>query len=172
MVRYIIFVCLLFVAGAKVLATDFYPKNKAVTYIQKILKTSDIVINGSFKFGKAVGASKNVVVYSFTCASLLGNYYAIFTESMGRYEFFDYLVITDNTGTVQKVSVLKYRSEHGGEIASKKWLSQFENFSGDTLIYGEDISVISGATISATSITRDIPEIVKIIKKQIIQDIR
>jgi len=65
---------------------------------------------------------------------------------------------------VEKIKVLKYRSEHGGEIASKKWLEQFENYSKGELRYKKEISALSGATISANSIVEDIPKVLKILK--------
>jgi Na+-translocating ferredoxin:NAD+ oxidoreductase RnfG subunit len=74
------------------------------------------------------------------------------------------VVITDNNATIKQVKIIRYRSEHGGEIASKKWLSQFEDYSNGNLQYGSDISAISGATISAKSITQDIPDVIRLLK--------
>ena len=77
---------------------------------------------------------------------------------------FDYLVTVNLAFEIEKVKVLKYRSEHGGEIASKKWLQQFTGYSTGELKYKKDISAISGATISASSITSDIQIVLKILK--------
>lgn len=83
---------------------------------------------------------------------------------MGRFDLFDYLLVTSEDFTIKKVKILKYRSEHGGEIASKKWLAQFENYSSGGLQYGRDISSLSGATISGSSLVNDIPKALNILK--------
>ena len=86
------------------------------------------------------------------------------TQAKGRYDYFDYLVVVSNHFEVQRVSILKYRSEYGGEIASKKWLRQFENYASGELRYKKEISALSGATISANSLVEDIPKVLKILK--------
>ena len=41
-----------------------------------------------------------------------------------------------------------YREDYGGEISSKRWLSQFNNSNLNSRFeYGDNISAISGATI-------------------------
>ena len=50
--------------------------------------------------------------------------------------------------------MLIYREDYGGEIGSKRWLRQFiGKTSKDKLKYQKDIMAISGATISASSMT-------------------
>lgn len=168
MKRIIFFVCLFSVAGVSALAADFYPQDKALSLIQKALKEKQLEITGSYDLSEYSEDGHRMVAYSFKKNGEDGEDYAIFTESMGRYELFDYLVIADHNGMVQKVQVIKYRSEHGGEVASKKWLSQFENYQGGELRYGEDISAISGATLSSGSITRDMQKIVETLKEKVI----
>ena len=82
--------------------------------------------------------------------------YFIVSSAMGRYELFDYGVLYDERRTIRKVIILTYRSDHGYEIAGKKWLAQFEGGNGCGLIYGEDIDALSGATYSAASLTADL----------------
>ncbi len=69
---------------------------------------------------------------------------------------FDYLVLFDTSFIVKTSKVLIYREEYGGEISSKRWLKQFSGKTpGDSeLKYREDISAISGATISVRSMTK------------------
>lgn len=67
---------------------------------------------------------------------------------------FDYLVVFDHEFNVVKTKVLIYREDYGNEIGSKRWLKQFiGKTSSDSLKYGQDIDAISGATISANSMT-------------------
>lgn len=87
----------------------------------------------------------------------LGFVYA--TSAPGRFDKFDYFVICDTSCVVKKVNVWIYRSTHGGGIAARKWLGQFNEYSGGQLKYGKDIQAISGATISGNSIVEDIQRV-------------
>lgn len=81
--------------------------------------------------------------------------YLLSTRAMGRYEYFDYLVAFDPEFIVQEVMVTTYRSSHGAAICQKKWLRQFAGYSGEELSLGKDIDSVSGATISAGSMVKD-----------------
>ncbi|MDX1828201.1 MAG: FMN-binding protein [Lutibacter sp.] len=82
----------------------------------------------------------------------LGYYYQ--GKAFGKVDYFDFLVIFNSNLVIKKVKILVYREDRGGEIGSKRWLKQFIGKSVDnSLKYGNDIAGISGATISAKSIT-------------------
>ena len=66
------------------------------------------------------------------------------------------MVIYDETLMIKKIEVLTYRSDHGHEITSGKWLNQFTSTKGCDLNYGKDIQAISGATFSGNAITEGI----------------
>ena len=72
------------------------------------------------------------------------------------FETFDYAVLIGNDKKVKYIQVINYPGEHGYEITAKNWLKQFIDYDGRTLYYGKDIDAISGATISASSLTWDI----------------
>ena len=77
---------------------------------------------------------------------------------------FDYLVLFDTTLIIKKAKVLIYREDYGGEIGSKRWLKQFVGkTSKDKLQYRKDIVAISGATISANSMTKAMNDVLKTI---------
>lgn len=80
----------------------------------------------------------------------------VLTASKGRTEYFDYLVLYDTSLQILALDVLEYRSDHGYEIMNKGWLRSFTGKTGCDLEYGRDIDAISGATLSAGSLTRDI----------------
>ena len=88
----------------------------------------------------------------------------VLTSAKGRYEKFDYMIIYNREFEVQFIKILIYRSEYGSEIAAKRWLSQFYNKQSDSLRYGSDIQAISGATFSASSLTKNINRINQILK--------
>ncbi len=81
------------------------------------------------------------------------------------YETFDYVLLFDKDLTVLKVIVVDYPGDYGYEINSKNWLKQFIGYQGEELNYGSDIDAISGATISANSITTDIQKVHSMLKK-------
>ena len=81
---------------------------------------------------------------------LIGYSYESKAPSM-HYEF-DYLIILGLDLKIIDSKVLVYRENWGGEIGSKRWLKQFKNKGkDDSLKYMQDISAISGATISVKS---------------------
>ncbi len=85
--------------------------------------------------------------------------YLLFAEANSKIDTFIYLIIFKPNGIIEKVSVLMYRENYGGEIASKRFLKQFEGKSnGEQMKYNRDIDGISGATISVQSITLAVKE--------------
>ena len=68
---------------------------------------------------------------------------------------FDYAVVLSPDLEIVNTKVLIYREQHGRQIGAKRWLQQFFNM--DTTnrpVLGKDIDGITGATISATSMTK------------------
>lgn len=144
-------------------SADFYPEEQAMKMVKIALKEKDIALIE--KVEAVVSDLKSDPLEIYRVSKTNGEiFYAVFTQAQGRYEMFDYLVAVDLKFTIKTIRVLKYRSEHGGEIASKKWLEQFENYSSGELRYKKEISALSGATISANSIVADIPKVLKILK--------
>lgn len=85
-------------------------------------------------------------------AEVLG--YAYVDSAPSHVSRFDYLILLDKDYIIAKTKVLIYREDYGGEIGSKRWLKQFIGLkSNQTLKYQKDIIPISGATISAQSMT-------------------
>lgn len=72
---------------------------------------------------------------------------------------FDYLVIFDKDLKIASTKVLVYREEYGGEIGSRRWLSQFTGKSNKDSL--DDIAAISGATISVRSMKNAMSDILK-----------
>jgi hypothetical protein len=72
-------------------------------------------------------------------------------------EYFDYFILFDKRGWIERVHVFNYRATHGYEICSPGWLKQFSGYNGTTrLEAGKTVDGISGATISVHAITRDV----------------
>lgn len=97
--------------------------------------------------------------------------YACFASSKGKNDYFDYMVVFDKDLVIKQVKVLIYRSTYGGEIMSRSWLKQFIGKSkGESLEMDKDIDGISGATLSAPSITEGIRELSLLIAEITQQD--
>ena len=81
-------------------------------------------------------------------------------DSKGRYfEYFDYFILFNEKGDVTEVKVFSYEATHGQEITSKRWLKQFKNYDGQKDIQvGKDVDGITGATTSVHSISYDVQE--------------
>lgn len=90
----------------------------------------------------------------------LGYFY--YGKAKSKADDFDYVVIFDRGLIVKKIKILAYREDYGGEITSKRWLRQFAGLTGvDEIKYGTDIKAISGATISAVSMTDAVNDLLK-----------
>lgn len=84
---------------------------------------------------------------------------------MGKTDDFDFVVIFDKQFIIKKIKVLAYREDYGMEIGSKRWLNQFNDLKkGDQVEYQKDIKAISGATLSARSMTKAINNLLKSLK--------
>ena len=91
--------------------------------------------------------------------------YAFTGTAPSKTDSFDYLILFDPTFTIKKATVLVYREDYGGEISSKRWLSQFvKKQTGVSFIYGDTISAISGATISVQSMTASVNHVFSSLK--------
>jgi Na+-translocating ferredoxin:NAD+ oxidoreductase RnfG subunit len=101
------------------------------------------------------------------------NFFKILNDSIGigyfylgnapsKTDKFDFLVIFDNELIIKKIKILAYRENYGNEISSKRWLKQFNDLTMDkTIVYRKDIKAISGATISARSMTKAINDLLQ-----------
>ncbi|NNC69353.1 MAG: FMN-binding protein [Flavobacteriaceae bacterium] len=88
--------------------------------------------------------------------------YAFVDKAPSKTDEFDYLVLFDADLIIKKTKVLVYREDYGGEIGSKRWLKQFNGKScKERLKYEKDIIAISGATISANSMTVAVNNLLK-----------
>lgn len=91
--------------------------------------------------------------------------YLVLSSARSKISEFDYMVVFDTKLAILKVKVLVYREEYGGEIGSNRWLKQFIGISDpEKMKFGHDIQNISGATISARSITEDVKNVTQQIK--------
>ena len=92
--------------------------------------------------------------------------YMYIANAKSKFDTFDYMVLFKPDLSIMTAKVLLYREDYGGEITSKRWLKQFDNKSnGEEMGLGNDIQVISGATISCRAITAGIKNLSKNIQE-------
>ena len=98
--------------------------------------------------------------------------YAFLGTAPSKTDAFDYLVLFDTDLNLKKAKVLVYREDYGGEIANKRWLSQFISHPKDSpFVYGKSISAISGATISVQSMTQSLNYVLENLRAYKTQDL-
>lgn len=117
--------------------------------------------------------TKELVENEASSADLKSNLFEVhFEEGLKAYIYvsqapsmknvFDYLVIFNKDLSIEKAKILIYREQHGRQIGTARWLSQFKGLStNDNPVLGKNIDGISGATISATSMTKAINNLLK-----------
>ena len=83
---------------------------------------------------------------------------------IGKFELITYAVGIDAKGTLVGIEILSYRESHGSEIRLPAWRRQF---AGKTLAQpiktGDDIAIVSGATLSCTHVTDGVRRIVAVL---------
>ncbi len=153
----VLFVCLTYSSQAST-----FPKSiqkKIDKEVKKIFPIEDLTIDNieDFKFDTFKYQDiKNVSLSSLKCSDKLMGY-ACFASSKGKNDYFDYMVLLNESMEIKKVVVLIYRSSYGGEIMAKSWLKQFiGKVRGEEMEFERDIDGISGATISGPSMTKGI----------------
>ncbi|MEM9548704.1 MAG: FMN-binding protein [Bacteroidota bacterium] len=89
-------------------------------------------------------------------------------EAPSMKNIFDYAIIFSPELEIINTKVLIYREKHGRQIGMKRWLKQFFGLvPGDTPELGTNVDGITGATISAKSMTnavRDVLSSVDVLK--------
>lgn len=78
----------------------------------------------------------------------------VMDQVLGKHEIIDYAVAISPEGKVLQIEILEYRESHGYEIRSQRWRDQFKGKTADSkLKLNDDISNLSGATISCRQVT-------------------
>jgi hypothetical protein len=149
-------------------ASDFYSEEQLERVVKIALKQNDISLVGTIALVDGTLRAEPTILCEFS-RPVGDNFYVVLTQAKGRYDYFDYLMEVNNRFEIEKIRILKYRSEHGGEIKSKKWLAQFENYSTGELRYKKEISALSGATLSATGLVADVPKVLELLKNSVVK---
>lgn len=91
--------------------------------------------------------------------------YAVIHEEVGKFKPFQFVVAVEPDGSVRRVAMLVYRESRGGEIAHRRFSSQYEGKRvTDPLRLQQDILNVSGATMSCTSMTIGVKKVLAVLE--------
>ena len=91
------------------------------------------------------------------------NGYAYITDKKGRHRPITFVVGLKPDCSVREVAIMIYREPRGDEVKEKRFLRQYQNKTNqDPIEVHRDIKNISGATISAHSVSAGVREAVAI----------
>lgn len=94
--------------------------------------------------------------------------YFVVDEVIGKHEYITYSVALSAHGVVQRIEILEYRETKGWQVANQAWREQFKHKTArDKLEVGEDISNISGATLSCKHVTEGVRKILSFYESQL-----
>ena len=141
--------------------------DKTLDEIKQIFPNSVSINHSKYKLSKeSIKNIQNTVKQKFFRSELnlwiiidqdSSKYYGILDNVKGKSLPITFLTIFNNSAQVHYSTIIKYREGYGGEVGNRRWLNQFNTYT-DSSIYkvGNDISGITGATISVHSITKGI----------------
>jgi len=91
--------------------------------------------------------------------------YAVVRDVRGKDQPITFLLVLEPSLAITGLEILAYREPYGGEIRNSTWRRQFTGRQpGDPLRHGREIRNISGATISARSVTDGVRKILDAVR--------
>ena len=135
----------------------------AASFVDKTILLGAEQMRGVERIGKIDARSQS---WAFSHALASDGAYqgsVIIDKVVGKFELITYAVGIDAQGTIKGVEILSYRESHGGEIRLPGWRKQFSGkTAAEPLRIGDDIALISGATLSCTHVTDGVRRITAI----------
>lgn len=129
----------------------FFPASQRVTY-RRFDLTPEVRGKLAQKLGAALPKDGYVFYYALTGETLDG--YALIDESMGQYMPITYAIKFSPQGVVQQLEIMVYRENYGSEVTDARFRKQFVGkTAADPLTLEDDITAVSGATISSRALT-------------------
>jgi len=97
--------------------------------------------------------------------------YAVIDEEVGEHLPITYAIKVSPNGRVERTEIMAYREAYGGEIREARFREQFvAKGLGDPIALGKDVAAITGATISARSMTRVVKRALALVGRVIATD--
>lgn len=128
---------------------SFFAQSKKVTH-RRVTLSEEGATALAAKLGAPLAKNEWVVYVGETDGRTDG--YAIVDAEKGMHELIDFAVRFSPTGAVERVEVLEYREPYGDEVRRERFRAQFSGkTAADPLTVGQDIDIVSGASISSRS---------------------
>jgi Na+-translocating ferredoxin:NAD+ oxidoreductase RnfG subunit len=125
----------------------FFGASQKVTYQQIDLSAADRA-RIETRLGYKLGKDRWTIFVATTGERVDG--YAIFDEELGQHLPISFAVKISPAGVVQRQEIVAYREARGDEVRDEHFKQQFIGKTArDRLTAGDDIAVVSGATISS-----------------------
>jgi Na+-translocating ferredoxin:NAD+ oxidoreductase RnfG subunit len=128
---------------------EFFPQSEKVSYRKVKLEPADVAALQE-RLGYRPARPEYVVFVATTGAHVDG--YAIIDDEKGQHEAITFAVKLSPEGAVERHEVMVYRESYGEEITDPRFRKQFVGKTvKDPVRAGQDIDVVTGATISSRS---------------------
>ena len=96
--------------------------------------------------------------------------YAVFDEEQGQHLPISFAVKISPSGAVIRQEIVAYREPRGDEIRDERFRRQFAGkTSRDTLRAGEDIAIVSGATISSRAMAQGVKRALVLVEELLLK---
>lgn len=135
-------------------------------FLCKDFDLEEVTGTPGFQFQNSTYLTDHQIYKINRSGELLG--YAFLGSAPSKTDTFEYLILFDQNFIQKKAKIMVYREDYGGEISSNRWLSHFKDTTlGEKFVYGDNISAISGATISVKSMTHSINYVYSQLQRQL-----
>lgn len=152
-----------------------------MTRAQEIRETAEIIIRDEFKSDITIEMKKyemdeklsseiekkakqkffssHIYIFKiFSKKTLIAT--ALLDNVYGKSQPITFLVIFNMDGSIISTNIVKYREAYGGAVSQDNWNEQFKGKNSESSFnVGEEVSSISGATISVKSVTLGIKKL-------------
>jgi Na+-translocating ferredoxin:NAD+ oxidoreductase RnfG subunit len=130
---------------------------------QTILLTNDqLVAIGKLAQTPARSSSWKIWLAKNNADKTIG--FLVVDNVIGKFDLITFAVGIAIDGTVLGLEILSYRESHGGEVRLPFWRKQFVGkSSANPMRVGDDIRLISGATMSCNSVAEGVRRIAAVI---------
>jgi hypothetical protein len=92
--------------------------------------------------------------------------YAVIADETGKFKPITFLVKAGSDFSVQRVDVMVYREERGGDVRTARFLRQFDGKTPESpLRPGRDVSNITGATLSVRALAAGVKRVLVVLEE-------
>ncbi len=157
------------------ISPDKVSSNLVSESVEQVLETKNTIEWHSYKLSKNNKQTllgklklKNSLPDTIFLGKIMGNskeYFIFLDNAPSKSEYFTYALYLKEDGSIKDVDVLIYRENYGNEIDYPMFRQQFEGKNNpNNLVFGRTIQNITGATISARSVTYAVKDLLTIFK--------